>query len=249
VDYKFQINLRGIIDLLSNHLYSGPEVFLRELLQNGVDAIRARAHFEPGHPGEITLEVHGGRGPKPPTLAFTDNGIGLTEDEVHRFLATIGQTSKSADLWERPGDFLGQFGIGLLSCFVVSDEIVVITRSARGSSPAIEWRGKPDGTYSVKTLSHEFAPGTQVYLTCKTGCEEHFDADRVYDQAAHFGGLLPYPIRVHAGAGSRLVNEEAPPWRRRFAGPAERTQALLDYGRKTFGTDFFDSIPLRSAVG
>ena len=49
VDHKFQINLRGIIDLLSNHLYSGPEVFVRELLQNGVDAIRARKHLEPDY--------------------------------------------------------------------------------------------------------------------------------------------------------------------------------------------------------
>jgi molecular chaperone HtpG len=55
MDYKFQINLRGIIDLLSNHLYSGPEVFLRELLQNGVDAIRARQSFDPTHCGEIAM--------------------------------------------------------------------------------------------------------------------------------------------------------------------------------------------------
>jgi hypothetical protein len=56
VDYKFQINLLGIIELLSNHLYSGPEVFLRELLQNGVDAIRARLNLEPAHQGEKHLE-------------------------------------------------------------------------------------------------------------------------------------------------------------------------------------------------
>src|SRR5262245_50703925 len=121
VDHKFQINLRGIIDLLSNHLYSGPEVFLRELLQNGGDALRARANVEPGHRGEIGIEVVSGRDGRPPTLAFSDTGIGLTEEEIHRFLATIGQTSKSAEFWDRPSDFIGQFGIGLLSCFVVSD--------------------------------------------------------------------------------------------------------------------------------
>src|SRR5262249_10156883 len=110
VDHKFQINLRGLIDLLSNHLYSGPEVFVRELLQNGVDAIRARMQQEPAHRGEIAIEVHARRG-KPPTLAFSDNGTGLTEDEVHRFLATIGESSKRADLWDRPIDFIGQFGI------------------------------------------------------------------------------------------------------------------------------------------
>src|SRR2546425_5404863 len=122
MDFKFQINLRGIIDLLSHHLYSGPQVFVRELLQNGVDAIRARSYVEPGFAGEITLEIVEPKPPKPPTLVFMDNGIGLTEEEIHKFLATIGQTSKKPEDWHRPTDFLGQFGIGLLSCFVVSDE-------------------------------------------------------------------------------------------------------------------------------
>jgi molecular chaperone HtpG len=251
VDYKFQINLRGIIELLSNHLYSGPEVFLRELLQNGVDAIRARLNLEPSHQGEITLEVLGKSGGKqPPTLVFTDNGIGLTEEEIHCFLATIGQSSKNAEFWERPSDFIGQFGIGLLSCFVVSDEIVVITRSMRGeSAPTIEWRGKPNGTYTVKLLDRDLAPGTQVYLTCKKGCEEHFDPERIAEQASHFGGLLPYPIRVISGRGAQIINEEGPPWRRRFGKAEARREALLEYGRKTFDMDFFDAIPLRSAVG
>lgn len=250
MDYKFQINLRGIIDLLSHHLYSGPEVFVRELLQNGVDAIRARANIEPGFQGEISIEVHGGKkGGKPPTLVFTDNGIGLTEEEVHRFLATIGQTSKSAELWEHPSDFIGQFGIGLLSCFVVSDEIVAVTRSARGGSPAIEWRGKADGTYTLKVLDHDLAPGTQVFLTGKKGCEEYFEVERLAERAHHFGSLLPYPIRVAGPRSSSIINPEPPPWRQKYAKESERRAALLEYGRKVFEVEFFDCVPLRSAVG
>src|SRR5947199_8538278 len=91
VDHKFQINLRGIIDLLSKHLYSGPEVFVRELLQNGVDAIRARQKLTPEFAGSLTLELHTPKG-KPATLVATDDGIGLSEDEVHKFLATIGES-------------------------------------------------------------------------------------------------------------------------------------------------------------
>ncbi len=257
MDYKFQINLRGIIELLSNHLYSGPEVFLRELLQNGVDAIRARQNLEPDHRGEITLEVLGGRGGKTPTLVFTDNGIGLTEDEIHRFLATIGQSSKNAEFWERPSDFIGQFGIGLLSCFVVSEEIVVITRSAAPSLPdgkegrtkGLEWRGKPNGTYTIKVIERDLEPGTQVYLTCKKGCEEHFEVERLVERATHFGGLLPYPIRLISGNSSRPINAEGPPWRRRGGSEKARRAALLEYGRKTFDVDFFDAIPLHSSVG
>ncbi len=249
MNYQFQINLRGIIDLLSNHLYSGPEVFLRELLQNGVDAIRARLTLEPRHQGEITLDVVAPRDGKPATLVFADNGIGLTEEEIHRFLATIGQSSKRADLWEQPVDFIGQFGIGLLSCFVVSDEIVVITRSARGGSPTIEWRGRPDGTYTIKTLSYEMAPGTQVYLSCKAGSEEYFEVEPVVRTVKHYGSLLPYPIRVQAGKGKFAINDAGPPWKWQANNPDERTAALLEYGRETFGIEFFDWIPLRSKVG
>jgi molecular chaperone HtpG len=250
VDHKFQINLRGIIDLLSQHLYSGPQVYLRELLQNAVDAIRARAALEPGHQGEITIEVMQPRWlGKSATLLVADNGIGLTEPEIHQFLATIGETSKRGDLWDRPIDFLGQFGIGLLSCFVVSDEIVVITRSARDpSGRTLEWRGRANGTYTIKMVERDLAPGTQVYLTAKKGCEEYFEPERVRALAAHFGGLLPYPVRVTAGKESRLVNTEAP-WRQRYASPEERTEALLEYGRKTFDTKFFDAIPLRAEPG
>jgi molecular chaperone HtpG len=249
VDYKFQINLRGIIDLLSHHLYSGPQVYLRELLQNGADALRARQVFEPDHRGGITIEVVAGRDGRPPALAFMDDGVGLTEDEVHAFLATIGQTSKKGDAWERPQDFLGQFGIGLLSCFVVSDEIVVLTRSSKDGGRTVEWRGRADGTYTLRPLDRQIQPGTQVYLTCKPGCEEFFEPERVCDLARHFGSLLPYPVRVTAGRETGLVNEEGAPWRRRFASPAEQTEALLDYGRRTFGIQFFDWVPLRSAAG
>ena len=126
--HKFQIHLRGIIDLLSKHLYSGPEVFVRELLQNGVDAIRARQKLDPDFAGSLNLELHTPKG-KPATLVATDDGIGLTEDEVHRFLATIGESSKRMAEGDRPTDFIGQFGVGILSCFLVS-----ATRSS--SSPS-----------------------------------------------------------------------------------------------------------------
>lgn len=249
MDYKFQINLRGIIDLLSNHLYSGPEVFIRELLQNGVDAIRARLHHEPDFQGNISLEIIQPRDGRRPTLVFTDDGIGLTEEEVHRFLATIGQSSKGAEFWERPGDFLGQFGIGLLSCFLVSDEIVVLSRSARGDTPGVEWRGRPDGTYVLKTLEREVPVGTQVYLNCKTDREEFFEPDRVVELAKYYGGLLPFPIRVKWGKSNRVINSEPPPWRRSYSRPAQQRQALLEFGKKTFEEDFFDAIPLRCEEG
>ena len=125
---------------------------------------------------------------------FTDNGVGLTADEVHKFLATIGLSSKKAADGARPTDFIGQFGIGILSCFVVSEEIVVITRSAADpAAKPVEWRAKSDGTYTLKELEREFEPGTQVWLTAKPGAEEQFAPDQVKRLARHYGGLLPTP--------------------------------------------------------
>src|ERR1044072_2375266 len=90
--YRFQVNLSGIIDLLSKHTYSSPQVFIRELLQNGADAIQARVYLEPDFKGEMHIELAHDK--DAPVLIFKDNGIGLNEEEIHLFLATIGQTSK-----------------------------------------------------------------------------------------------------------------------------------------------------------
>ncbi|MSR51914.1 MAG: HSP90 family protein [Gemmataceae bacterium] len=246
--HKFQIHLRGIIDLLSKHLYSGPEVFVRELLQNGVDAIRARQKVEPEFAGSLSLELHTPKG-KPATLVATDDGIGLTEEEVHKFLATIGESSKRMAEGDRPTDFIGQFGVGILSCFLVSDEIVVISRSAKKNSPAVEWRAKPDGTYDVRTLTGDLSPGTQVILTAREDAEEFFKFERLSELVKHFGGMLPYPIKVSSGKRNEIANERGVPWRQEFSSEKERTQSLLRFGLEAFGLDFLDALPLRSKAG
>lgn len=120
MDFRFQVNLGGILDVLSNHLYKSPDVFLRELLQNGVDAITLRQKQSPRWTGgKITISLEPGR-----RMRFQDNGAGLDEEGIHRFLAVIGQSSKTELVNGRiPEDFIGRFGIGLLACFMVSDTI------------------------------------------------------------------------------------------------------------------------------
>lgn len=162
-DRTFQVDLRGLVDLLSHHLYSSPRVYLRELLQNAVDALTARHAVEPHGDFGIRLYADG------TVVRVEDDGVGLTEADVHSFLATIGRSSKRAEqVAEQRADFIGQFGIGLLSCFLVADEIHVVSRSARTpDAPAVEWRGRGDGSYTVRTLpaSARPRPGTTVTLT------------------------------------------------------------------------------------
>lgn len=178
-DFRFKVNLGGMIEILSDHLYSSPDVYIRELLQNAVDAITARKKIEnEAFEGCITLEID-----EEKRLVFTDNGQGLTEEEIHRFLAIIGESSKrNVDTGKIQTDYIGRFGIGLLSCFMVSDEIRMLTKSCQSAdAPVLEWCGKPDGTYTIRECGEDekmTEPGTKVILTAKTETRYYFSRKR-----------------------------------------------------------------------
>ncbi|SFJ36237.1 HSP90 family protein [Thermoflavimicrobium dichotomicum] len=249
MEHHFQVHLKGIIDLLSHHLYSGPHVFVRELLQNGVDAISARQKLDPKYQGKVEIElVQPEQGF--PTIIFQDNGIGLTEEEVHRFLATIGQSSKRAELAEQRTDFIGQFGIGLLSCFMVADEIVVVTQSAKAGHPPIEWRGRQDGTYEIKKIDQvKIEPGTRVYLRARPDRLEYFTPEKIIELVRYFGELLPVPIYFHTDDRSIQVNDRRPPWERTYLTKEDEKSAYLAFGREMFNLEVRHYIPLYSEVG
>ena len=242
-DFAFQVNLSGIIELLSHHLYSGPQVYLRELLQNATDAIEARRQLEKDHAGEISIELVTESGGA--TLIFEDNGIGLTEEEVHKFLSTIGLSSKSDDLARRRGDFIGQFGIGLLSCFMVTDEIVMISRSARTGHAAVEWRGTGDGRYSLRHLeASSVRVGTKVYLRARPESLEYFEARFVRQHLHGYGGLLPHRIEFVVDGQRSPVQAGTPPWKRKYSSPQSWRTDALAYGHEIFGMQFLDCLPL-----
>ncbi|MFC5198266.1 HSP90 family protein [Streptomyces kaempferi] len=246
-DRTFQVDLRGLVDLLSHHLYSSPRVYLRELLQNAVDALTARRGVEPGAAPDafgIRLYADGS------VVRVEDDGVGLTEDDVHRFLATIGRSSKRAEqIAAQRAEFIGQFGIGLLSCFLVADEIHVLSRSARTpGAPAVEWRGRGDGSYTVRTLpaSARPRPGTTVTLTPRADAGEWTRPVQVQALARHFGSLLRHPVTFDDGSGGpgTAVNPEPAPWARTYPTPGARSRALAAYGDEIFGFTPLDTIDL-----
>ncbi|WPP40284.1 HSP90 family protein [Paenibacillus hunanensis] len=245
--YRFQVNLSGMINILSNHLYSNPRVFLREVMQNGVDAVTARTQIEPEHTGHIHIELTGDITNR--TLIIEDNGIGLTEEDIHEFLAQIGQSSKRGEAaFTGETSFIGRFGIGLLSCFMVSDEIVMVTRSAKGG-PTLEWRGQPDGTYSIRKLDTELSPGTKVYLRCKPGSEMYFDPEYLAEGLYYYGALLPYPITLQYGEQSKVINDQRPAWLHEPELARSHRDEVLDFGERLMGERFKDFIPLRTSSG
>lgn len=246
-DQTFQVDLGGMVDLLARHLYSSPRVYLRELLQNGTDAITARAELgdEGSHgptPGEVVLR------PLPDgSLEVADTGVGLTLPEAQELLATIGRSSKrDLELGTGREQFLGQFGIGLLSAFMVTDEIELVSRSARDpqASP-IAWRGHADGRFSLVELADDdprcpAAPGSTVRLTPRRDLEHWLEAATVESLARDFGSLLPIDLvleeRDAAGAvRRRLLSEPDLPWQRSFATPRARELALRAHCEAVLG--------------
>ncbi|MDQ0112829.1 HSP90 family protein [Paenibacillus harenae] len=234
-EMNFQVNLQGMIELLSKHLYSNPGVFARELLQNGVDAITARKKLGHSFEPKILIELYASK-----TVVIHDNGIGLTEPEIHRFLSQIGSTSKREEL-DGGDDYIGQFGVGMLSCFVVSTEIVLITRSAL-EGDTLEWRGRQDGTYTIRKLKREAPIGTSIYLTCKEDYEEYYEWYKLEQLMTHYGEFLPVPILLSEDRYERNINGALPPWQ------LDR-QLALDYGETQLGHRFLEAIPIKSLIG
>jgi molecular chaperone HtpG len=239
--HTFQVDLRGLVDLLSHHLYSSPRVYIRELLQNAVDAITARRAFEPEAPGEVRIVTDGRR------LAITDPGVGLTLGEVHKLLATIGGSSKRDEEIEGVRrDFLGQFGIGLLACFTVASTITVTTRSARepGAGP-VRWTARDDGSYTVTEppAADKPEPGTVVELIARPG-EEWLAPRRVVELAREYGSLLPAEITVEGEGRTERITDTPPLWERPWPTATARRLALNAYCEKTLGFAPLDVIDL-----
>jgi len=235
--YVFQVNLKGMISLLSEHIYSNPSTFVRELLQNGIDAITAFRSLDDSHEGCITITL-GENG----SMIFEDNGIGLKEDEIHQVLTVIGESSKRGEL--DSGDFIGRFGIGILSCFVVSNEIVFETRSALGKQ-SLCWRGKADGTYETTYLDREIPFGTRVLLTPKPEWKHLFEYATFKRNLQFYGNTLPYPIWMETEGKKEQINDINPIWLAKGA----TKETLLEYGRKTFQTIFLDAFQIKTENG
>ncbi|MCS4484294.1 HSP90 family protein [Gleimia sp. 6138-11-ORH1] len=210
---RFQVNLTGLVEVLSRNLYSGPKVFVRELLQNGFDAITARQKLDPNCAAQISFRSYGDK-----KLVVSDTGIGLTLEQAKDLLASIGATSKRDELGLARTEFIGQFGIGLLSCFMVTQTIVVYSQNAETvGAPIICWKGYGDGTWDVSVVSEaevpaEFnGPGTTIILEA-TGAEPLFNKTALVNLVLEYGAHLPVSITVADEISSEQLGAAAFPW-------------------------------------
>lgn len=191
----FQVDLRGMISLVGQHLYSTPHVFVRELLQNAVDAITARTRLTGGTDPGWGVRLDAPRTPGGP-VRCVDDGVGMTLAEVGELLATVGRSSKR-DAHELPiSGYLGQFGIGMLSCFMVTDRITVRTRSVTGA-PAVEWVGHSSGVFTAEEIPDDLPPGTTVEFQPRPDDAALTTAAALLETARRYGSYLTVPIRVN----------------------------------------------------
>ena len=230
-----------MISLLSEHLYSNPNTFIRELLQNAVDAIAALRQLDEGLEGTVRIVL-----PDPVagslSFSFQDNGIGLKEHEIHEFLSVIGESSKRKNA-EDARLFIGKFGIGLLSCFVVSEAITIETRSAFDQK-GFRWSAFNDGRYQIDPVE-ELPIGTKVYLTPKKNYRHLFRPENFIPQIRFYGDALPEKIVVVSNNEEKQINPEPPVW----LNPDASRDALLQAGNEIFQLSFLDAVPFQTESG
>lgn len=175
--HEFKSEVKQLLKLIINSLYSNKEIFLRELISNASDAIdklRFEAQTNPdilGNDTEFKIKLIPD-GIKQ-TFEISDNGIGMTYDEVMENIGTIAQSGTAAfmaAMEQTNGDTLtpeliGQFGVGFYSAFIVADKITLLTRAA-GSEKGVRWESHGDGTYTIEEAEKE-SRGTSITLELK----------------------------------------------------------------------------------
>lgn len=255
---RFKVDLGGLVELLSKNLYSGPQVYVREVLQNGVDAITARRGLDAAAQGEVRLDPwEDGTG-----ITVTDTGVGLTAAQAEEFLATIGRTSKRDEVFnEGRAEYLGQFGIGLLACFLIANTVEITSLSARAGSVPVRWLGHADGTFEVTELPGEDVPvGTSIRLRARQDALHWVAEETVATLAADYGDMLPLDVAVRVSAGGqrvwRRISRPALPWAAVTASGAEseseaprpnaheQAMALTNYAEDALGFTPLAALPI-----
>lgn len=197
----FQTEAKKLLHLMINSLYSNREIFLRELISNASDAIdklRFQALDNPellDGDGDLKISIDFDSDAK--TLSITDNGIGMTRDEVIENLGTIAKSGTEEFFQQLSGDqqkdasLIGQFGVGFYSSFMVADEVVVQTRKA-GTSEGTRWVSTGEDEYSVSDI--EMERGTRVTLKLKEDAQEFCERFSLQSIVRRYSDHIAVPV-------------------------------------------------------
>ncbi|MGD8837778.1 MAG: molecular chaperone HtpG [Desulfobacteraceae bacterium] len=222
--HEFKTEVQQVLNLIINSLYSNQEIFLRELISNASDAIdklRFKSQTDTdilGADGEFKIKIRPDGIAQ--TLEISDNGVGMTHDEVMENIGTIAKSGTAGFLEmldqaqnseQLTPELIGQFGVGFYSAFMVADKITLITRAAGAAKDeAVKWVSAGDGTFSIESAEKE-SRGTTIVLDLKKRAKDDPDYTdqwqirRIVKQHSDF---VSYPVVMDVEKDEPLPDEE-----------------------------------------
>ncbi len=223
----FQTEVRQLLQLMVHSLYSNKEIFLRELISNASDAAD-RLRFEALAEAELLsddpdlgIRIDFDKDAK--TIVVTDNGIGMSRDELIENLGTIARSGTADFLKQMTGDsqkdahLIGQFGVGFYSAFIVAKKVVVETRRAGLSErEGVRWESDGQGEFTIENVKYDDR-GTRVTLRLKDGEAEFAEAYRLESLIRKYSDHIAFPVTLvdsNADSEPKVVNSATALWRR-----------------------------------
>jgi len=246
-EFEYKAEMKQLLDLIVHSLYTHPEIFLRELISNGSDALsKARFRLLSSDEGidregelKITITVN----PEDRSFVIEDTGIGMTEEELISNLGTVARSGtlgfmealkaqqKGAGM---DANLIGQFGVGFYSVFMVTDEVTVETRSAEAGAEARLWRSTGQGTYTIEP-SDRAVRGTKISFTLKEEFKEFAEEYRLEQIVKKYSNFVDFPIFF----GDRQVNSVTALWQR---SKSDLKDEEVNEFYKFISTDFKDPL-------
>lgn len=201
---SFQAEVKQLLDLMIHSLYSNKEIFLRELISNASDAadkLRFEALADPAlyeSDGELKIRVAYDKDAR--TVTISDNGIGMSREEVIRNIGTIAKSGTREFFQSLTGDqakdanLIGQFGVGFYSAFIIADKVTLVTRRAGLTAEhGVKWESAGDGEFTLETVE-KAARGTEVTLHLREGEDEFLSSWRLKDIVKKYSDHITLPI-------------------------------------------------------
>ncbi|MCC6287636.1 MAG: molecular chaperone HtpG [Chitinophagaceae bacterium] len=219
---NIRVQTENIFPIIKKFLYSEHDIFLRELVSNAVDATQKLKTLSSigeakGELGDLKIGVK--LDPEAKTLTISDNGIGMTAEEVDKFLNQVAFSGAEEFLQKYKGqndaNIIGHFGLGFYSAFMVSDKVEVVTKSYKPDAPAVKWECDGSPAFTLEEVDKK-ERGTDIILHINEESKEFLEAHRIRQILEKFCKFLPVPIFFE----DKQINNTNPAWTKK---PAELT--------------------------
>ncbi|MGB0862290.1 MAG: molecular chaperone HtpG [Saprospiraceae bacterium] len=215
---SISVQTENIFPIIKKFLYSDQEIFLRELISNAVDATSKLRTLSnrgevTGELGDTHIEILIDNEAK--TLTIRDRGIGMTEEEVMKYLNQVAFSSATEFLEKyKEGSIIGHFGLGFYSAFMVANQVDVITKSYK-DAPAVKWTCDGNPAYTLEAADRDFR-GTDIVLHVEDESKEYLEEGRIQELLTKYCKFLPVEIKFKDEA----INNTSPAWKKQ---PSELT--------------------------